>query len=116
MYLLRCQPGLRQLSVGEFNMSMESVALLPACLQSLDLGCCYLPADLPDQPADRWPEMKELYVGYAEDVACRKLPSLMAGCPNVERLTVRVSEAKDDVLHKLPTLAQLRYLNLSCEF
>ena len=110
--LLRQLPELRQLHLRECAVSGESVALLPAGLQRLTFYNCQLPR-VPRQPSDRWPTLLELDLTLTHGDSAESAAALVAGCPRLERLQAACSSVTDQLLQILPSLRQLRHLELS---
>ncbi|XP_037069213.1 uncharacterized protein LOC119090493 [Pollicipes pollicipes] len=112
--LLRRLPSLRRLDVARSDVRGECLSLLPESLEALSVAWCrhLQPACL--RQLTRCPRLRRLDVSGVEGLQAADLAAVLAGCPQLERLTARGLKPALELCLPPAGLPSLRHLDVTC--
>ncbi|XP_037069133.1 F-box/LRR-repeat protein 2-like [Pollicipes pollicipes] len=111
--LLRRLPSLRRLDVAWSDVLGECLSLLPESLEALSVAWCrhVQPAWL--RQLTRCPRLRRLDVSGVKGLQAADLAAVLAGCPQLERLTTWELEPALELCLPPTGLPSLRYLDVT---
>ncbi|XP_037069145.1 F-box/LRR-repeat protein 2-like [Pollicipes pollicipes] len=111
--LLRRLPSLRRLDVARSDVRGECLSLLPESLEALSVAYCLHLQSACLRQLTRCPRLRRLDVSGVEGLQAADLAAVLAGCPQLERLTAWRLEPALELCLPPAGLPSLRHLDVT---